>query len=149
MGVPVNKNKRWIAGLHESLGQLPKDLQAAVMKPAGEGCASDLLALCEGELGRPVETVEELVHSWNGIRRRNQLKGEWEIEEETIRGVFHQCACPLVSSKMIELHPVQCYCSLGMMQTIFSRVAKRRVEVSLERSIGRGDDVCEFVVAWP
>ncbi len=42
--------------------------------------------------------------------------------------------------------PVQCYCSQGLMETIFSQVAKKAVEVEIKRTIARGDDVCEFLI---
>jgi len=56
-------------------------------------------------------------------------------------------ALTLVRSGMVELHPVQCYCSQGLMETVFSLVAKRRIEVDIKQSIGRGDNVCEFIVS--
>jgi hypothetical protein len=61
-------------------------------------------------------------------------------------GIFKECGCPLVRSGMIALHPIQCLCSQGMMEMIFSKVAMRSVKVEIKRAIGRGDDVCEFVI---
>jgi hypothetical protein len=144
--IPVNKNVRWLAALHDSLDQLEEDLKTAVMKRVGSQCAADLLPLCETQLGRQVETVEDLVTGWNLLRAQRNLQGQWEFAGNLLRGVFYECGCPLIRSGLMELHAVQCYCSLGMMQTIFSQVAKRPVEVDLVRSIGRGDEACEFVV---
>jgi len=33
-----------------------------------------------------------------------------------------------------------------MIETIFAKVANKKVEVVIKRSIGKGDDVCEFIV---
>ncbi len=33
-----------------------------------------------------------------------------------------------------------------MMETVFGKVAKKKVEVFIKRSIGKGDDVCEFII---
>jgi predicted hydrocarbon binding protein len=143
---PINKNQRWMASLHESLDQLDGDLKAAIMKRAGRQCAADLLLLCAAHLGKQVETIEELIRVWNHIRAKRDLKGKWEFEENLIRAIIYECSCPLVSSGLMQLHAVQCYCSLGMMETIFSQVAQKPVEVDLVRSIGRGDEVCEFIV---
>ncbi|MTI84894.1 MAG: hypothetical protein FH756_13590 [Firmicutes bacterium] len=146
MNIPIDKNKRWIAGLHDSIDQLGEDLQAAIMKPAGKKCASDLFSLCESYLGRKVETIEDLVNGWNTLREKRNLEGKWVFKGDRVRGTFYVCGCPLVRSGMIELHPVQCYCSQGMMEMIFSAVAKKTVQVKIEHSIGRGDDVCQFLI---
>ncbi|HEX8949543.1 MAG TPA: hypothetical protein VF790_11305 [Dissulfurispiraceae bacterium] len=148
MDIPLNKNKSWIACLHESIGQLDKDLQLAIMRPAGKACAADLLSLCKKYLGREVGSIEDLVAGWNIIRERHNLNGRWEFQENTLRGVFGECGCPLVRSGLIELHPAQCFCSQGMMETIFSQVAKKTVRVELKRTIGRGDSACEFLVTF-
>ncbi len=120
--------------------------KAAIMRPAGAACASDLLTLCEDRLRKKIESIEDLVTGWNIIREERSLKGKWQIEGHTIRGVFGECGCPLVRSRLIELHPVQCYCSQGLMETIFSQVAKKTVKVEIKRTIGRGDGVCEFLI---
>lgn len=146
MSIPINKNKSWIAGLHESIDQLDEDLKLAIMKPAGMRCVEDILSLCEEYLGRPINTIEDLVAGWNILRDKRNLIGKWKIEGDLIRGVFGECGCPLIRSGLIELHPVQCYCSQGMMEDIYSKVAKKEVSVDIKRSIGKGDNVCEFLV---
>jgi len=146
VNIPINKNRRWVARLHESIGQLDPGQQTTIMKPAGESCASDLISLCEKYLGKEVSCVNDLVTGWNAIRRQRNLKGKWEFEGNGVRGVFSECGCPLVCSGLIELHPVQCYCSQGLMETIFSRVTGLEVEVEIRHSIGRGDDVCDFFI---
>jgi hypothetical protein len=123
-----------------------QDQQRAIMKPAGEACASDLLALCEEYLGYEVRSVEDLVAGWNALREQRNLTGAWAFEGNGLRGVFGECGCPLVCSGLIELHPVQCHCSQGLMESIFSHVAHKAVEVEIRRSIGRGDDVCDFFI---
>ena len=146
MGVPVAKNRSWVALLHKSISGLDERQQAALMKPCGEGCAEDVLALAKRFLGRDVQTIEDLVAGWNMIRENSGLRGRWELGPGEIRGVFKECGCPLVRTGLIELHRTQCYCSQGMMETIFSKVAKRPIEVEMRETIGKGDTVCHFVV---
>ncbi len=146
MKIPINKNRSWIAQIHKSIDQMDKQMKTVIMRPAGAACASDLLKLCQERLQKKIESIEDLVAGWNIIREERQLKGKWQIEGHTIRGVFGECGCPLVRSRLIELHPVQCYCSQGLMETIFSQVAKKTVEVEIIRTIGRGDDACEFLI---
>ncbi len=146
MNIPVDKNRSWMAHLHESIDQLDNNLKCAIMKPAGKACASDLMLLCEKYLARRVSSVGDLVTGWNMLRDKRKLNGKWEFQGNTVRGIFGECGCPLVRSGLIELHPVQCYCSQGMMETIFSQVAEKTVDVEIKRSIGRGDDVCDFLI---
>ncbi len=147
MSIPINKNRRWVSSLHGSISQLPEDMKAAIMKQAGMDCAADLWSLCEKYSGKPINTIEDLVHGWNMVRDSRNLEGRWEIDSGTIRGTFYECGCPLVRSGLIELHPVQCYCSQGMMENVFSKAAKKAVEVVMKRSIGRGDNACEFIIS--
>ncbi len=146
MNIPVNKNRSWIAHLHKGIDQMDEHTKAAIMRPAGEACASDLLSLCEKRLGKKIESVDDLIAGWNMVRDERRLHGKWQIEGHTIRGVFGECGCPLVRSGLIELHLVQCYCSQGLMETILSQVAGKTVEVDIKRTIGRGEDVCEFLI---
>ncbi len=146
MNLPIHKNRTWIARLHESIDRLDPNLKLAVMKPAGVACASDLMSLIEKYTGKRPRSIEELVNGWNIVRDKRGLKGGWKLEGGTVRGVFNECGCPLVRSGLIELHPVQCYCSQGLMETIFSEAAGKPVEVQIRRSIGRGDDVCDFLI---
>jgi len=146
MNIPIDKNKNWMSRLYNSIDQLDQNLKAAMLKPAGEACADDIVVIAEKYIGRPVVTVEDLVFGWNMLREQRKLTGKWEIQGGVISGIFAECGCPLVRSGLVELHPVQCYCSQGMMETVFSRFAKKPVEVTIKRSIGRGDDVCEFII---
>jgi hypothetical protein len=146
MGIAAKKNQRWVAGLHEGIDQLDQDLKNKIMKPAGNNCALDLLALCEKYLEKRIESIEGLVSGWNVLREKRNLKGKWEFEGKNIRGIFGECGCPLVQSGLIRLHPVHCYCSQQMMENIFSRMTKEKVEVAIKRSICRGDNACEFLV---
>lgn len=116
------------------------------MKGPGLNCASDLLSLCEAHLGQQIDTVQDLVSGWNTLRDSRNLKGRWKLENGIAHGIFHECGCPLVQSGLIQLHPIQCLCSQGMMDAIFSKVAKKAISVEIKRTIGRGDKVCEFAV---
>ena len=146
MKLPVGKNKRWISRLHKGIAGLNQQQQAEIMKPCGRGCAEDILLLCEKILGRKVTSIEDLIEGWNIRRDELGLHGKWVFEGSTIRGVFKECGCPLVASGLVDLHPVQCLCSQGMVETIFAKVAGRPVEVEIAETIGRGGKACHFIV---
>lgn len=142
----INKNQKWIESLHEGISLLHETDQEALMKKAGFSCVSDILQLCEASLGDEIKTISDLINGWNIFRESRGLKGKWQANGLEITGVFHECGCPLVRTEYIKLHPVQCLCSKGMVETIFSKVSQRNVKVEMKQSIGNGDNVCEFRV---
>lgn len=146
MKIPIDKNRKWIADLHKSIDRLPEEQKASIMKQTGVTCANDLLNLCESNLGKQIDDVNDLIGGWNLLRDSRNLKGKWHFENNIAHGIFSECGCPLVRSGLIELHPIQCLCSQAMMEHIFSKVAKRAVKVEIKQAIGRGDSRCEFVV---
>ena len=147
MEIPINKNKNWIASIHESIDLLNEEVKSAVMKHAGKSCASDILTLCEVNLGQQINSIQDLIDGWNILRSSKNLDGKWELVGDCVKGTFNECGCPLVRSGLIELHPVQCLCSKGMIATVFSKVAKKEIEVEIQRSIAKGDNACEFKVS--
>lgn len=148
MELPTGKNRKWIKGLHEGIDQLGEDFKLDVMRPAAIHCAEDLLLLCEDYLGKTIDSENDLISGWNMLRNDRRLTGNWVLEGEIIKATFNECGCPLVRSGLVELHPVQCNCSQNMMKSIFCQASKKAVNVKIERSIGRGDSVCEFVITF-
>lgn len=148
MNTAINKNKKWVTSLLESIELLSEQQKLFIMKHAGMECASDLLLICADHLGRQVDTIEDLVIGWNILRDSRNLKGKWQFENGVAHGIFYECGCPLIRSGLIDLHPVQCLCSKGMIEMVFSNVAKKRASVEIICSIGRGDNQCEFVVSF-
>ena len=145
--VPIEKNQRWIEALEQGIDALDEDIRATIMKPAGESCASDIRILCEKYLGRRIYSLDDLIAGWNKLRENRGLNGRWEITENHVRGVFEECGCPLIASGLVKLHPTHCYCSQAMMHSIFEEVTGKPVDVEIKQSIGRGDDVCDFLIS--
>ncbi len=77
MNIPINKNRSWIAHLHRGTDQMDERSKAAIMRPAGAACASDLLTLCEERLQKTVESIEDLVtggeHDSRGTASERQV----------------------------------------------------------------------------
>lgn len=142
----INKNQKWIESLHKGISLLDETDQEALMKNAGISCVSDVLQLCESSLGHEIKTISDLINGWNILRKSKGLKGGWQLNGLEIIGKFHECGCPLVRTKHIKLHPIQCLCSKGMIETIFSKVSQANVKVEMKQSIGNGDNMCEFIV---
>jgi len=146
MNYDHQKNQKWIESLHEGISLLHKTDQEALMRNAGISCVSDILQLCESSLGHKIKTISDLINGWNILRESKGLEGVWQSNGLEITGMFHECGCPLVRAKYMKLHPIQCLCSKGMIETIFSKVSQTNVKVEMKQSIGNGDDMCEFKV---
>jgi predicted hydrocarbon binding protein len=144
--MPKKKMRDWMAKLHQTIGSLDEEFQRSLVKPCGERCANDLLQIIEKHTEKKIESVKDLVSGWNSLRKSRKLNGGWQYGDLLIKATFYECGCPLVHSGLLKLHPVQCYCSESMLKEIFSRVAKKPVTVEINRSIGRGDNVCEFII---
>lgn len=144
----LEKNKRWISAIEQGVAGLDPKQQKLVMREAGTDCSQDIWALCEKALDAKVESVADLVRGWNLVRQSRNLHGNWILKNNTVSGLFEECGCPLVRAGIVELQPVQCWCSQNMMEAIFSRATKGNVSVEIKQSIGRGEKVCEFHITF-
>jgi hypothetical protein len=142
----LEKYKRWIGAIEKGIVGLDPQQQKLVKQEPGRECSLDIWALCEKALETTVDSVADLVRGWNLVRQSRNLHGDWVLEGKVVRGVFEECGCPLVRAGLMELQPVQCWCSQNMMEAIFYRAAKEMVSVEIRQSIGRGDKVREFYI---
>jgi predicted hydrocarbon binding protein len=149
--VPVNairRNVSWIGAVENAIAENGDDMTARkIMKAAGEECACHILRECEAILGRRPENVDELLDATNE-RRRSMLKLDslWEREGDRAHLRIEECGCTLVKAGLAKPSPVHCLCTAGMFESLFSLVCRGKVTVEVVRTIGSGDDTCEFNV---
>ena len=144
----IERNVAWIEAVEKALTEYGNiNLSNHVMKAAGRECAQQILADCEKILGKKPETVDELLDATNKRRReRHHLTSIWERQGNRAHLKIDKCACTLVKAGLAKPNPVHCLCSAGLMEHIFSAVCKGPVNVEVVRTIGQGDDKCEFYV---
>ncbi|NQT54929.1 MAG: hypothetical protein HQ551_01730 [Desulfobacteraceae bacterium] len=144
----VKRNVTWIEAVEEALadcGNTP--LTKGVLKAAGQKCAQQILADCEEILGKKPETVDELLDATNQRRlQRHNLASLWEKQDDKAHLKIDECACTLVRAGLAKPNPVHCLCTVGMFENIFSAVCRGPVNVEVVKTIGNGDDACEFYV---
>lgn len=146
----IDRNKGWIDAVTKSLGQRNgTTLIRETMKDTGKKCASQLLEMTLDHFGRAPETVDELIDAINK-RRREVLKARafWVREGDAARFKLEKCSCDLVEAGLAEPNPYFCLCSAGMFESVFSSVCMGPVKAEIMKSIGMGDDHCEFVVTF-
>jgi predicted hydrocarbon binding protein len=88
--------------------------------------------------------VDEVIEKAND---RIAWCGRWTREGDKITAVCTECGCPLVRNGLVSLAGTLCYCSLGWVRAIFEALLRKPVKVELEKAIGFGDEICEFVVS--
>ena len=146
----VELTATWIDSLEAYLAKRgDHTLSKEIMKAAGEKCSVQILDDCRQILGKSPESVDELLDAMN--KRRSQyhnLTSLWKKQDNTARLILEECNCTLVKAGLAEPNRVHCLCSQGMMESLFSKICGGEVSVELVKSIGYGDEVCEFHVVF-
>jgi len=127
----------------KGLDEVDLETRKKIMELCGEACARS-----NGDLEIAERIAEETAEEEIVARVNEQILwcGTWTRKDNTIRSTCVKCGCPLVRNKVVDLTGAFCYCSRGWVKKIFETVLKKPVTVELEKSIGLGDKVCEFVV---
>jgi len=144
----IKRNATWIEAVEKTLADLGDPaLTKGVMKVAGKECAQQILEECQKILGKNPETVDELLEATD-VRRRKQLKlsALWERQDNTALLRIGECGCSLVRAGLARPNPIHCLCTVGMFERIFSAVCRGPVRVEVIKTIGSGNDACEFTV---
>ncbi|MDY0039537.1 MAG: hypothetical protein RBS57_04445 [Desulforhabdus sp.] len=144
----VERSLIWIEAVENALAEKGgAELADQIMRAAGKKCALQILADCEEILGKKPETVDELLNATNRRRlQRHSLANLWERDGNTAHLKIDSCACTLVRAGLARPNPVHCRCSKGLMVELFSTVTRGPVHVEMVKTVGCGDDCCEFMV---
>ena len=146
----IKRNASWIEAVEAALAERAGEATTrAILKAAGAECAEQILRECGEILGRRPGTVDELLEATNARRRRQLgLESLWTRTGDSARLRINECGCTLVKAGLARANPVHCLCTVGMFETLFSAVCRGSVNVEVLRTIGDGDDACEFVVRF-
>jgi predicted hydrocarbon binding protein len=146
--IPFDLWNRWmnslIEGVEESVNESAK---LKILEKCGIACS---------HYHRHIEKIRDIKRRANSLDKiidiMNQEEmwcGKWIKEGNTIYSECNKvCGCPLVASGMVKLSPTHCYCSHGYMKSVFGEILDKSFEVRLEKSIGRGDNVCLYTVKF-
>ena len=144
----IERNISWIEAVENAIADNGNEITAKkIMKAAGKKCGQQILKECAQILGKRPENVDELIEGTN-IRRLRQLNldGLWERDGNKAHLKIYECGCTLVKAGLAKPNPVHCLCTVGMFESVFSAVCQGPVNVDIIKTIGFGDDVCEFDV---
>jgi hypothetical protein len=142
----VERSVSWIEAIEKAIIEnCDKKTVKKIMKIAGNRCALQIFKECEKVLGKSPRSVDELIEGTNIRRKKHHgLDSLWERSGNIAHLKINECACTLVKAGLSKPNPVHCLCTIGLFETIFSKVCKGPVEVEVLKTIGYGDEVCEF-----
>ena len=153
IGIPqeaVELNLTWIEAVEKALGECDDQaLTNVVMKSAAKKCSIQILDDCRQRLGKMPESVDDLLDAMNQRRlQKHNLARLWEKQGNKAHLILEECNCTLVRGGLVRPNSVHCLCSIGLMESLFSSVCRGPVHAELVKSIGSGDDVCEWNVTF-
>lgn len=128
----------------KGLNEVGLESRVKIMEFCGEACAHS-----DGDLKIAQRIAKETANEEEILARVNKeilWCSAWTRKGNTIQSTCVKCGCPLVRNKVVDLTGTFCYCSRGWVKKIFETLLKKPVVVELEKSIGRGDKICKFVV---
>jgi len=132
----------FLAGLDEHVDE---QTRSRLMETCGKVCAMHHASIAVARsIKRESEDIDEFLEKIN--QQKDYWCGKWVREGDIIYSVCHECGCPLVLTGLVELSPIFCSCSRGWVKAVFEAALSKPVDVELTQAIGRGDQVCKFVV---
>lgn len=140
----LRRSCKLLDAIVKGLDVVDLDAKKRIMESCGKACAQEDgdLTIAE-EIGKTANNVTEAVER---INKELLWCGVWSQKGNTIESTCTKCGCPLVENKAINRNATWCYCSRGWVKAIFEAALRKHVEVELEKSIGRGDNICKFVI---
>jgi hypothetical protein len=133
--------------LLEGLSQVDYETMKKVMEFCGEACARSELFGPAIDIARIIADEEtDEARILDRMNREIEWCGTWVKAGDTIQCICTRCGCPLVQKGVVTRPELFCYCSRGWVKIIFETLLGKPVSVELEKAIGFGDDVCQYLV---
>ena len=134
---------RFINSIIRALEDFELEKRRKIMEKCGETCALDGSLNIAQKIVAKSNNLKEIIEEAN-----NQIPwcGKWKLKSNQVTSTCNECGCPLVRNNIVKLNSTFCYCSLGWVPKIFETLLKKPIVVKLEKSIGFGDNICEFII---
>jgi hypothetical protein len=109
----------------------------AILKELGKKCGDDFAVRFKND---PEGFFAFIKSMWADTVEYDKEQGTITVNEK----VTTTCNCPFIRGK--EAPAILCNCSLGTQQRIYESLFGREVEVTLNKSVLRGDERCSFTI---
>ena len=133
----LERSRQQTARMWELLGKyLDADAQTAILNELGRDCAKSV-QWAQQYVGNP-EGFFQFMYNRCG----ETITFDRDAQVITVVTRERDCDCLLVNSAHIS--PVYCNCSIGWQQYTYETILGRKVEVTVEKAVIRGDLQCMF-----
>lgn len=141
----MDNNKRienWINNVLSELSYLDNEKGIDILKQCGKECCESS-KLYQGA----VSIRDQYKNEKDDDKVFNEFKSQFynteslTKKEKTISLIFKECTCPMVKNGVN--NSFLCNCTIGYSKKVFETLFEKKVAVHLEKSILRGDSVCE------
>jgi predicted hydrocarbon binding protein len=139
----LERSGRFINSIINGLEELSIEQRKKIMEKSGEECAIAGSYKIAKKISQKTNDIEEIIEK---VNYQIPWCGKWKLEDNLIKSICNECGCPLIRNKIVNISSTFCYCSLGWIRMIFRTLLNKPVQVEMLKSIGAGDDVCEYVV---
>jgi len=144
-GLPLELLSKWMDALIQGLDEsVEEGKKKKILEKCGIACSH-----YHGHVDK-IKTMKKrgknLDEILDQMNKDEMWCGDWIKKGDTLQSICRVCECPFVISEMIRPSPTFCNCSRGFVKSIFKSIFDKPVQVELKKAIGRGDNVCHFVV---
>ncbi len=134
--------QKWLATILDGLDkEVDEKTRERILESCGRACLSPSFIEKVKRIRKATNSEEEflqkLAKQWKHLREED---GQHYV-------VYDKCYCPMVKTYSGRLSRSFCNCSRGWIKELFEIALQRSVDVSLEKSIKRGDEICRFRVS--
>ena len=116
---------------------LDNDTFIAILKQLGSKCGDDFANRYKNNPEGFFKFIKSL---WADTVDYDEAKGIIKVNEK----IRNTCNCPFIREK--EAPAILCNCSLGTQKRIYESLFGRKVNVTLDKSVLRGDERCSFTI---
>lgn len=140
-----NKIKNWINNILRELPKLKDNKGIKLLHSCGFECAesSELLKGAK-EIQRKYGDNSDLDTIFKSYKKEYYDTPRLSKHGNEITLIFEQCTCPLVKEGINNANI--CNCTVGYTKKIFETLFGQEVEIDLQKSILRGDEICKQVI---
>ena len=137
-----DRTERWICRLMAGLDEhVDKEALIKVLEQCGRQCQSQRLIEKTRRIYEKSKNMDEFLDNFGKVYKYLHKEGN------SVYIIYPRCYCSIVNKIPLgELSAAYCNCSRGWARALFEGALKRPVEVTIEKSIKRGDKQCKFKI---
>jgi len=135
--------EKWVCNLMAGLDEhVDEETLAKVLEQCGRQCQSQSLIKKARRIYEQSQDVNDFLNRFGKVYKHLHREGNG------VYIVYPKCYCSIVSKiPSGKLSATYCSCSRGWTKALFEGALKRPIEVTMEKSIKRGDKECKFKIA--